>query len=113
MRVKDLAFYARADLAEARFVTINKSAGTVGYTTAAAAADGVIESAVETGKLVNVYPRGSKTREFWVTAGGAIAKGASLEVGTDGKAITRVAGVIVGYALRALANGEIGEAYNV
>jgi len=113
MRPQDLMFYASADILAARMVTINKANGTVAYTAGAAMPDGVVEYEVSSGKPATVYPIGSKRREFWVTAGANITKGAALEVGTNGQVITRTAGQICGYATRTVVTGEIFEAYYV
>lgn len=75
-----------------RFVT---AAGT--YATAGGHADGATAIPAVKGALVAVDVLGTTV----VTAGGAIAQHAYVQVGSDGKAVTRTTGVAVGRALQA------------
>lgn len=90
--VLSISLLAAAALTAERFVS---AAGTVA--TAAGNAIGVTCTSAEIGDLVATDVLGTAV----VTAGGAIAKGAAIQVGADGKAVTQAAGVTVAWALQA------------
>jgi len=69
------------------------------YATAAGNALGVTTTQAAIGELVGVDVLGTAV----ATAGGAIAKNAYVEVGSDGKVVTHAGGVAVGQALQAAA----------
>lgn len=83
-----LTFKCATDLERGRFVTITPATDTVAYTSAAAAANAVTVGKGENG-VVAVQMLGDKSKSFWFEAGATIAVGANVEVGTDGKGITR------------------------
>jgi hypothetical protein len=87
-----LTVAATAALAAERFVTV---AGA--YPAAKANALGVTTTQAASGEPVGVDVAGTAV----ATAGAAITKGASLQVGTDGKVVTKTDGVTVGVALQA------------
>ena len=89
-----LAVTATAALTAERFVT-----GGGATATAAGRALGVTQTSAVSGQIVAVDVVGTAV----VTAGGAIAKDAAIEVGTAGKAVTKSAGVTVARALQAAA----------
>jgi hypothetical protein len=68
---------------------------------------GVAKYDAASGEIVGVA-RGN-SRVTHVTADGAIAAFAEVEVGTTGKAKTKTAGIAVGYALTAAADGADAE----
>lgn len=87
-----LTLFAAVAITAERFVT-----ATGQVATAAGNASGVAESDAAIGAPFPVISLGTAI----VTAGGAIAKGARVEVGAGGKAVTRTAGITVGEALEA------------
>lgn len=89
-----LSILAAAAFTAERFVT---AAGAVA--TAAGNAVGVTATDAAVGELAPVDVIGTAV----VTAGAAIAKGAHVEVGAAGKAVTLAAGKAVGVALEAAA----------
>lgn len=89
-----ISVLAAAALTAERLVT---AAGAVA--TAAGNAVGVARTDAAIGELCPVDVLGTAV----VTAGGAIAKGAHVEVGATGKAVTLAAGKAVGVALEAAA----------
>lgn len=89
-----LPLTATAVLTAERFVT-----GTGAVAAAGANTLGVTRSNAQIGEDVPVDVLGTAI----VTAGAAIAQGASIEVGTAGKAITANAGKVVARALQAAA----------
>jgi hypothetical protein len=89
-----LSILAAAALTAERFVT---AAGAVA--TAAGNAVGVAATNAAIGELCPVDVLGTAV----VTAGGAIAKGAHVEVGATGKAVTLASGKAVAVALEAAA----------
>lgn len=105
--------YAGAAITGKRFVRISASrqAGpalntsttggnvTVAPATAAARVFGVAAHDAASGELVGVQKTPGSIVP--VTAEGAIAFFAEVEVGTDGKAVTKTSGVAVGYAVTA------------
>lgn len=105
-RKYSLNFGSATKLEEGRAVTINDAAGTVAYTGAGLAADGITlgpgndDSRFTAGGAseytVEVVTFGSIDGSELVEAGAAVSKGDELEVGTDGKLITRTAGVTTG-----------------
>lgn len=94
IQILTLSVLAAAALTAERFVT---AAGAVA--TAAGNALGASESDAAIGELCPTITLGTAI----VTAGGAIALGAAIEVGTAGKAVTRTSGVTVARALQAAA----------
>lgn len=89
-----LSIAATAALAGERFV------GAAGaYATAAGNTFGVTITEAKVGDLVNTDVLGTSV----VTAGGAIAKNAYVQVGSDGKAVALTTGVAVAQALQAAA----------
>lgn len=89
-----LSIAAAGALAAERFVT---TAGA--YATAADHADGVTTTKAALGELVSIDVLGTAV----VTAGAAISKNAYVQVGSDGKAVTRTTGIAVARALQAAA----------
>jgi hypothetical protein len=90
---------AAAALARLRFAGFDGNVAGAG-----AKALGVTEAATAQGEQAPVSTHGI----LLVTAGGVIAAGAEVEVGADGKAVTKAAGVSNGYALdAAAADGDI------
>lgn len=95
-----------------RFVKIggNRTNGGNVAVAAAAAGDrafGVAGHDAANGDLVRVV-RGA-ARVVRVTAAGAIAAGAEVQVGADSKAATKAAGIAVGYAITGAADGADAE----
>lgn len=90
----NLAILASALVAAERFVT---AAGAPAV--AAGNALGVARSDAAVGEMIPVDVLGTAV----VTAGGAIAKDARIQVGADGKAVTLAAGKAVAVALQAAA----------
>lgn len=91
-------------------ITGNRTSGgniAVATATAAGRIAGVARNDAPSGGLVTVA-RGN-SRVMKVTAGGAIAAFAEVEVGASGKAVTLASGVPVGYALTAATNGADAE----
>lgn len=89
-----LSIAATAAVIAERFVT---AAGA--YPTAAGNALGVATTKAAIGDLFGVDVLGTAV----ATAGAAIAKNAYVQIGSDGKVVTRAAGVAVGQALQAAA----------
>jgi uncharacterized ParB-like nuclease family protein len=87
---------AAVALTAKRFVTLGGAVAA-----AAGAAGGVTRSDAAAGTLTTVDVLGTAV----VTAGGAIAKHAYVEVGANGKAVTKAAGKVVAQALEA-ASGD-------
>ncbi len=85
---------AVADLTRLRFVGFDGNVAAAG-----AKALGVAEVNAAAGEQASVSTHGIHL----VTAGGAIAAGAEVEVGAGGKAITKAAGIGNGYTLDAAA----------
>lgn len=108
----DITAQATTAVVAQRFVAIsgNRTAGgniAVAPATAAGRAFGVAATDAPVGGLVTVV-RGA-SRVVRVTAAGAIAANAEVQVGADGKAITKAAGIAVGYVVSGVADG--GEAH--
>lgn len=80
---------------------------TVAHATAAGRICGVSNQDAASGATVGIH-RGA-SRVTFVTASGAIAAFAEVEVGTNGVAVTKSAGVAVGYAVTAAADGADAE----
>lgn len=98
-----LSVLATADLTNNRFVS-----PTGGVAAAGGNAYGVTRSDAAIGQLAPVDVLGTTQ----VTAGAAIAAGAALEVGVDGKAVTADAGKVVARAApgaTAVADGDVLE----
>lgn len=101
--ILSLSITAAGALLAERFVT-----ATGAYATAAGNAFGVTNTSAAAGDLVSTDNLGTTV----VTAGGAFAKGARLEVGTAGKAVVRASGVAVAIALQAAtADGDRVEVF--
>lgn len=79
----------------------------VAHADAAGRVCGVSDQDAASGKKVGIHRGGG--RVTFVTADGAIAAFAQVEVGTAGKAKTLGAGVAVGYAVTAAADGADAE----
>lgn len=93
-----------------RFVAISGSRTSdgslsVAHPTAGARAFGVAKHDAGVGELVGVARDGVVK----VRAGAAIAAGVDVEVGTNGQAVTRTTGVVVGYTITAAASGTDAE----
>jgi predicted RecA/RadA family phage recombinase len=98
---------ASAGVTGKRFVNIsgNRTAGgkyQVAHATAAAAAFGVAVYDAVSGDPVGVIRAGIVP----VTAGGTIAAGARVEVGTNGQAVTLASGIAVGTCCDGATNGN-------
>ncbi|SON62267.1 hypothetical protein MSIMFI_03792 [Mycobacterium simulans] len=109
---RDLTAEATGAVTAKTFVKISGnrvSGGNVAVATADAAGRvaGVAKEDATTGKLLGVA-RGA-SRVLRVTAGGTIAAFAEVEVGTGGKAVTKSAGIAVGYAITGATNGTDAE----
>lgn len=103
----DITAEATGAVTAKRFVKIsgNRTSGGNIAVTAAAAGDrpcGVAGNDAAVGELVRVV-RGN-SRVVKVTAAGAIAAGAEVQVGANGTAATKAAGVAVGYAVTGAAD---------
>lgn len=103
----DITAEATGAVTAKRFVKIsgNRTSGGNIAVTAAAASDrpcGVAGNDAAVGELVRVV-RGN-SRVVKVTAAGAIAAGAEVQVGANGTAATKAAGVAVGYAVTGAAD---------
>jgi uncharacterized protein DUF2190 len=102
---RDLTGQATADVTAKRFLAISADRAasgnlSVAHATAAGRAFGVAKHHAATGELVSVA-RGGVVR---VTASGAIAAFAEVQVGANGTASTKAAGVAVGYAITGAAD---------
>ena len=81
-------------------LTQNRAVNIAGAVPAAGATSlGIAQTGGAIGDLVPVNVSGTAV----ATAGAAIAKGAAVEVGTDGKVITKDTGITIGRALAAAA----------
>lgn len=104
----DITGHATAAVTGKRFLRItgDRTDGniSVAHATAAGRVCGVSKYDAASGKKVGVM-RGN-SRVVHVEAGGAIAAFAEVEVGASGTAVTLSAGVAVGYALTAAADGD-------
>jgi len=90
-----------AAVSQYRFINIGGA-----QSTAAAESLGVSRTDGEIGDAIAADVIGTTA----VTAGAAIAKGAAIEVGADGKAVTKAAGVTVARAMEAAAvDGDLIE----
>lgn len=111
----DITCHASAAVTGKRFVAItgnrqtadNGGNITVAHATAAGRAFGVSKYDAASGGKVGVM-RGN-SRVTYVTAGGNIAANAEVEVGTNGQAVTKSAGVAVGFAVTAATSGADAE----
>jgi len=92
--ILNLSVLAAGVIAAETFVTLAGATAT-----AAGEAAGVAATDAESGDQFPVTVAGTAV----VVAGGAITKGAAVEVGTGGKAVTQSAGVTVGIAVTAAA----------
>lgn len=108
---RDITGRATAAVTGKRFLKIsgNRSNGNiaVAHADAAGRVCGVSKYDAASGAIVGVA-RGN-SRVTHVTADGAIAAFAEVEVGAAGKAKTKTAGIAVGYALTAAADGADAE----
>ena len=103
---------ATAAVTAKRFLAIsgNRTAGgniSVAPAAAAGRTCGVAGNDAAVGELVRVVRGGG--RVVRVTASGAIAAGAEVQVGANGTAATRAAGVAVGYAITGAADAADAE----
>lgn len=108
----DLTCQATGAITGKRFVAITGNRQTdgsisVAHATAAGRVFGVSKYDAASGGKVGVM-RGN-SRVTFVTAGGNIAAFAEVEVGTNGQAVTKSAGVAVGYAVTAATSGADAE----
>lgn len=107
----DITGRASATVVGKRFLKIsgNRSGGNiaVAHATAAGRVCGVSKYDAASGAIVGVA-RGN-ARVVPVTASGAIAAFAEVEVGANGVAVTKTSGIAVGYALNAAADGADAE----
>lgn len=105
----DVTALASAAVTGRRFVAIsgNRSGGnvSVAHATAAGRKFGVSKHDAAAGALVGVARDGV----VWVRTAGAIAAFAEVEVGANGQAVTKSAGIAVGYALTGAASGVDAE----
>jgi hypothetical protein len=103
----DITAVATTPVVARRFVAVagNRVNGNIAVAPAAAAGRvfGVAATDSAAGELVRVV-RGA-SRVVRVTASGAIAAFAEVQVAADGKAATKAAGVAVGYVVTAAADG--------
>lgn len=108
---QDISGRCSAAVTGKRFLKIsgNRAGGNVAVAHADAGGRvcGVSGRDTASGALVNV--KRGKDRVTFVTAGGAIAAFAEVEVGANGVAITKASGVAVGYAVTAAVNGGDAE----
>lgn len=109
---KDISAEATAAVTVRRFVKIsgNRTSGGNVAVAPAAAGDrpcGVAGHDAGVGELVRVV-RGN-SRVVKVTASGAIAAGAEVQVGANGTAATKAAGIAVGYAITGAADATDAE----
>jgi len=108
---RDLTVHATAAITGKRFVKVsgNRVDGNiaVAHADAGGRAMGVSKYDAPSGGKLGVH-RGN-SRVTFVRAGGAIAAGAEVEVGTAGQAITKASGVAVGYAVTGAASGADAE----
>ncbi|HTW17074.1 MAG TPA: hypothetical protein VMF51_18230 [Nocardioides sp.] len=107
----DLTVHASAAVIGKRFLKIsgNRTGGliSVAHADAAGRAMGVSTQDAALGKPLGTH-RGN-SRVTFVTAGGNIAAFAEVEVGANGTAVTKAAGIAVGYAVTAAVNGGDAE----
>ncbi len=108
---RDLTGRASAAVTGKRFLAIsgNRSGGNIAVAPATTAGRvcGVAKYDAASGAIVGIA-RGN-SRVTYVTADGAIAAFAEVEVGAAGKAKTKTSGVAVGYAITAAADGGDAE----
>lgn len=108
---QDITAVAATEVTAKRFVKIagNRSGGNVSVAQADAAGRicGVARDDAAAGALLAVA-RGN-SRVVRVRAAAAISAGAEVEVGADGQAVPRTAGVAVGYAVTAATTGTDAE----
>lgn len=108
---QDISGRASAAITGKRFLKIsgNRSGGNiaVAHADAGGRVCGVSGRDAASGKLVNV--KRGKDRVVFVTAGANLAAFAEVQVGTDGQAIPKDAGVAVGYAVTAATSGGDAE----
>ena len=109
---QDVTGEATGAITARRFLAVsgNRVSGgnvAVAHATAAGRVCGVAATDAASGDLVTIV-RGN-SRVVKVTAGGAIAAFAEVEVGAAGRAVTKTSGVAVGYALTAAANASDAE----
>lgn len=109
---QDITGRATANVTGKRFLKIsgNRGAGgniSVAHADAAGKVCGVAKYDAPSGEIVGVARGNSRVVE--VTAEGAIAAGADVEVGTAGRAKTIAAGKAVGYALTGAVDGADAE----
>ena len=109
----DLTGHCSAAVTGKRFLAITGSRDatdnnlTVAHATAAGRTCGVSKYDAASGKKVGIM-RGN-SRVVFVTAAANIAAFAEVEVGSNGQAVTKSAGVAVGYAVTAATSGNDAE----
>lgn len=105
----DVTALASAPITARRFVAIsgNRNGGNLSaaHATAAGRKFGVSKHDALAGGLVGVARDGA----VWVRAAGTIAAFAEVEVGATGQAVTKSAGIAVGYALTGATTGTDAE----
>lgn len=112
---QDLTGHCSAAVTGKRFLAITGSRQTadgsnnitVAHATAASRVCGVSDRDAASGGKVGIK-RGN-SRVVFVNAGGTIAAFAEVEVGSNGQAVTKSAGVAVGYAVTAATSGNDAE----
>ena len=108
---RDISGRAAAAVTGKRFLAIagNRASGNISvqHATAAGRVCGVSKYDAANGDIVGVA-RGN-SRVTFVTSGGALAAFDEVEVGADGKAVKKTAGVAVGYAVTGAASGADAE----
>lgn len=85
IRRSPFMFNAPTDMVEHRFVTLDKTTGTVAYATDATI-DGITVGNEE-GGVISVQSINDVTNEVFVELGGTVAQGDDLISGADGKAV--------------------------
>ena len=109
-QVDTLRFTATAGMLINRFVTITPATDSIAYTTAGEAPDGITVG--DESNLVQEVAILSKIQgSFIFDAAGVIDVGDETEVGTDGKAVVKDAGVAACLAKIACVDGSLGEGY--
>lgn len=106
----DITAEATAAVTARRLVAIsgNRASGgnlSVAHAAAGARAFGVAKHDAATGELVGIARDGV----VLVTAGGSIAAGAEVEVGSAGRVVTATTGKVVGYAVTGAATNADAE----
>lgn len=107
----DVSFVAAAAIKGRRFVTIDKTAGTVDYTAAGAVPDGITLADYAINCRAHIRMVGANTDMPDVEMEGIIVRGVEITVGTNGKGVTfNITGTGF-YAAEASVANQIIEAY--